>query len=268
MADVFDALIDDLRDLGADLDLAPGDPVAAAVERIRAGTPAVSARPRWRGRVVEGRERVLLAAAAVLLVAMAATVAIPGSRQAVARWIGIGQVTVTYTDEIPDTAGRAYDLGTAVPLERAIVTADRAGWRLRAPGVLGEPDRALVGRPAGSVTLVWAPAADLPEIHDSGLGLVLTAMPGTTDAGGMSKQGTMGTTVELVRVGDRPAYWIAGAPHEVVITDPDGRVVHDTSRLAGNTLVWTEGDVTYRLESAHDREEAVELAGDLRTVMG
>ena len=116
----------------------------------------------------------------------------------------------------------------------------------------------------GADSLVWAPSADLPEIRSSGIGLLLTAMPGTTDAGGMHKQATRGTTVELVQVGDDPAYWIAGASHEVVITDAEGEVVRDSARVSANTLVWTEGDVTYRLESALDRDEAVDLASMLR----
>jgi hypothetical protein len=80
----------------------------------------------------------------------------------------------------------------------------------------------------------------------------------------MSKQATGGTTVQLVRVGDQAAYWIEGEPHEVVITDRNGDFVHDSSRLAGNTLIWTDGDVTYRLESALDRDEAIDLASTLR----
>jgi hypothetical protein len=65
-------------------------------------------------------------------------------------------------------------------------------------------------------------------------------------------------------VGDGPAYWIAGDPHQVVITDAEGDVVHDSARVASNTLVWTEGDITYRLESALDRDEVVELASTMR----
>lgn len=57
---------------------------------------------------------------------------------------------------------------------------------------------------------------------------------------------------------------IEGEPHEVVITDRNGDFVHDSSRLAGNTLIWTDGDVTYRLESALDGHEAIDLASTLR----
>jgi hypothetical protein len=260
-------LVDDLRELGQWLDLPPGDPVAAAVDRLRADGGGLDAfsRQKWSSRrPFRARERVLWAAAAALLVALAATLAAPGPRHAVARWLGIGSVTVTYTDRVPAGVGRTYDLGAPTSVARAIRRADAAGWRLAAPTAAGDPDRAFVGLPAGAVNLVWAPSAELPEIADSGIGLLLTAMPGTTDAGGMSKQATGSTTIQLVRVGDEAAYWIAGQPHEVVLTDAQGDIVHDSSRLAGNTLIWTDGDVTYRLESALDRDEAVALASTLR----
>jgi hypothetical protein len=258
------------------VDQPAADPVAAAVDRIRADAARAGDRsPRQRARLPHRSRRrhrsparLLPAAAAFVVVATAATVGVPASRQAVARWLGIGDVTVTYGDDVPGTAGRTYDLGTPVPLDRAIAEAHRSGWALEAPATAGEPDRAYVGRPEGSVTLAWAPSADLPPIDDTGLGLVVTAIPGATDAGGMSKLATAGTTVQLVRVGDGPAYWIAGEAHEVAITDPDGHIVTHSSRLASNTLLWTEGDLTYRLESSLDRQDAVGLAEDLVTVAG
>ncbi|MGH9228332.1 MAG: hypothetical protein ACRD07_06280 [Acidimicrobiales bacterium] len=262
MPEPHDNLVLELHELAHQLDLpATVNPVAGAVDRIRAPRPT-DLRERRVG--APGARRLLQAAAAVVLVGLVAVVAAPGSRHAVARWLGIGSVTVTYTDEVPAAAGRTYDLGTPIPLAQAVERADSAGWRLAAPSAAGDPARAFVGRPSGGVNLAWAPSDELTEIGDSGIGLLLTAMPGTTDAGGMSKQATRGTTVQLVRVGDNPAYWIGGEPHEVVITDAEGDLVHESSRLAGNTLVWTDGAVTFRLESALDREEAIDLASTLR----
>jgi hypothetical protein len=263
MPEPRDDLILALNELGERLDIPPSDPVGAAIARIRA-TRTPSGRDRVPWRPGPRARRVLVAAAAALLVGLAATLAAPASRQAVARWLGIGSVTVTYTGEVPAAAGRTYDLGTPVSLAQAAGHAGAAGWRLAAPSAAGDPARAFVGLPAGAVNLVWAPSDERPEIADSGIGLLLTAMPGTTDAGGMSKQATGGTTVQLVRVGDQAAYWIEGEPHEVVITDRNGDFVYDSSRLAGNTLIWTDGAVTYRLESALDRDEAIDLASTLR----
>jgi hypothetical protein len=264
MPEPHDNLVLELHELADQLDLsARVDPVAGAVDRIRAPRPTDL---RERRLPVPRTRRLLAAAAVVVLLGLVAVVAAPGSRHAVARWLGIGSVTVTYTGEVPRAAGRTYDLGTPVPLARAIESADAAGWRLAAPSAAGDPARAFVGRPTGGVSLAWAPSDELPEIADSGIGLLLTAMPGTTNAGGMHKLATRGTTVTLVRVGDGLAYWIAGDSHEVVITDAEGGLVRDSARVAANTLVWTEGDVTYRLESALDRDAAVELGSTLRQV--
>jgi hypothetical protein len=44
-----------------------------------------------------------------------------------------------------------------------------------------------------------------------------------------------------------------------------GDVVPETLRLAGNTLIWTMGPFTYRLESALDRDAAIAVASSLGT---
>ena len=61
-------------------------------------------------------------------------------------------------------------------------------------------------------------------------------------------------------VDGRSGYWIADWPHSVVVDPPANKPGGMTARLAGNTLLWTVGDVTYRLESALDRDAAIALA--------
>lgn len=253
------ALAASLRDLGWQLELPATDPVADAVARIEA-LEGVRAEPSV-ATLARRRPRTRVLAAAAVAVALAVTIAAPGPREAVAGGLGLGRVAVTYTGDVPEAAARTYDLGTPVPLAQAIQGMEPP---LAAPARLGDPGGSYVDRPAGTVTLAWARSPDLPEVADSGIGLLLTVLPGTTDAGHVSKAIGPGTTIELVRVDDHPAYWIAGEPHEVAVVDPAGRVVHDATRLAGNTLIWTDGDLTLRLESALDRAEAVDLATHLR----
>jgi hypothetical protein len=259
-------LVAGLRELG--LRLQPddtADPVAAAVVRIRSAPATVrlgSGRlPRLPAAPRSWRPARLAVAAAVALVTLVVVLALPGPRGAVARLLGIGGVRVTYTGQVPVGLEQELDLGRPVTPAEARQLAERP---LAAPARLGEPAGAYIGRPPGAVTFVWAPGPDLPEVGDTGVGLLLTVLPGTTDAGLVSKAIGPGTTIELVRVRDGAAYWIAGAPHELHITARDGDIVIDSSRLAGNTLLWTEDGVTYRLESALGREEAVDLADDLR----
>ncbi len=89
---------------------------------------------------------------------------------------------------------------------------------------------------------------------------MVTALPEAISDPLLTKVGSAGTVVEATAVGGRPGYWIAGALH-VVRTDEaqDGDAPH-TVRLAGNTLLWADGDITYRLESGLDRDTAVALA--------
>ena len=63
------------------------------------------------------------------------------------------------------------------------------------------------------------------------------------------------TGVTDVQVGRHRGYWIDGDPHEVVYEGPDGRTT--STRLAGNTLIWSDGARAYRFESALDREDAL-----------
>ncbi|HYZ97120.1 MAG TPA: hypothetical protein VE575_00120 [Acidimicrobiales bacterium] len=262
MADTHDDLVGALRDLGERLELPAADPVAGALARI--GTPEAAFRSReWLpARPIPRTKRVVVAAAAVLVVALAATTAVPGSRRAVADWLGIGRVSVTYTGEVPADAGRTFDLGTPVSLAEAVERAEASGIpTLEAPAAAGDPDRAFVGQPAGAVTLTWAASRDLPEVGDSGIGLLLAALPDTPDAGAVRK---LGTSVEEVQVGDERALWVAGERHVVLVEDPEGEIVRTSTRLAGNALVWEDGNITYRLESALDRDAAIELASSLR----
>ena len=70
---------------------------------------------------------------------------------------------------------------------------------------------------------------------------------------------------ERVSVADAPAVWLSGELHELFYRAPDGSVRHETLRLAGNTLIWTSGPFTYRLESALERDGAIAVAESVPT---
>jgi hypothetical protein len=69
-----------------------------------------------------------------------------------------------------------------------------------------------------------------------------------------------GTSVKRLRIGGALAYWLSGAAHEIDYIDPDGIPYNDRTRLAGNTLVWTKGSVTLRLEGAPTLRQALAVA--------
>jgi hypothetical protein len=280
MADRHDDQVAALRDLGDRLELADPavthgatDPVAAALRRITGAAPGTAAAQatsvatpprgaatRGLGRPRAARRLVALAAATVLVVS-AAALALPGPRSALARALGIGGVRVETTAEVPARVAAEFDLGRPVAIDQAL---DQAPGPL-APAAAGEPAGAFAGRPVGAVTLVWDATEHLPEIEGTdGIGLLVTAMPGTPERPSVVKRAGPETSVEAVSVAGRPGYWISGALHQMQLLDPSGDPVVWGIRLAGNTLVWADGGTTYRLESGLGRSSAISLAETIR----
>ena len=70
------------------------------------------------------------------------------------------------------------------------------------------------------------------------------------------------TTVELVRVSAGPGYWLSGDPHFLFWRGPDG-VVTEERRWVGDALLWWDGGITFRLESALGRDMALRLADSM-----
>ena len=114
------------------------------------------------------------------------------------------------------------------------------------------------------VSLVWPTGPALPATDEPGIGLILGEFQGSLNPGFFEKVIGPGTTVEPVRVGATTGYWISGDPHEIVYVGADGQPVFDSRRIVGDTLLWSVGDVTYRLECGLGRDAAVALAGTLR----
>jgi hypothetical protein len=70
--------------------------------------------------------------------------------------------------------------------------------------------------------------------------------------------------IERVRVKGEPGLWIRGSladsPHVFVYHDATGAFREETLRLAGPTLLWAAGPLTYRLEGDFTRDEALAVA--------
>jgi hypothetical protein len=63
-----------------------------------------------------------------------------------------------------------------------------------------------------------------------------------------------------VKVSGDPGFWIAGKPHVLMFLDPNGNVIDDSVRLAGNVLLWERGDLTLRIEGALTLDQALAVA--------
>lgn len=208
----------------------------------------------------------LLALIGLVAIAGAATLGLPGLRLL----LGGGSVSPPPSIEpsrspSPGSPGASMDLGDPMsPNDRAAIDA-RAGFEVRWPAdpLLGPPDAAyLDATKRGQVSLVWASRPDLPATLEPGVGLVMTQFRGSVDPGFFDKVLGSDTTVDSVGVSGHRGYWLSGAPHFFFYSGPGGEV-QDGRRWVGDALLWAEGPITYRLESALGREATIRIAESL-----
>jgi hypothetical protein len=114
------------------------------------------------------------------------------------------------------------------------------------------------------VTIVYGSVKGIPLSPQAGVSAIVVEFKGTLETQIMSKAIGPGTTLDAVPLGSGVAYYLAGQPHQFFFRDPAWNIQPETLRLAGNTLLWQEGGVTYRLEAQVALEEAVRIASSLR----
>jgi hypothetical protein len=137
-----------------------------------------------------------------VLLIVAVTLAVPGSRRAVARWLGFDGYRIDRVVELPDVGAAPAPAGPVV--------------------IRGDLEQASFGK--------------------------------LVDAG---------SSVQVVSVNGRTAYWISGDQHLFFMYRRNGEV--EEQRLAGNTLVWQQGDEIIRVEGVDlTLEQALEIAGNRR----
>jgi hypothetical protein len=259
-----------LRDLGAHLDLPPTPDLASAVAtRLReAPTPAPAPAPRRPWRLPAWR-RLALAGMAAVLLAAAVLVVSPGTREAVARRLGLRGIDIRIGGErpTPTRPGERLDLGVGdrVTLEEA---RRRVAFPVLVPAAAGfqQPDAVFVnpGRPQGGrVDFVYRARPGLPASQFTDVGLLITQFQATLTPDFIKKV-VAGGLVEEVEVAGQPGYWFSGEPHFFSYQDTRGSLLDEQTRLAGNTLVWQAGALTLRLEGQVSRQEALRVAESMR----
>jgi len=110
----------------------------------------------------------------------------------------------------------------------------------------------------GRVSFVWIGAASPGA--EPGPELLLTEFHADPFRPFIRKIAKVGTHVTRVRVNGETGYWLSGVAHELDYVDQDGTHFNDSSRLAGNTLIWTRGEVTLRVEGSRTLLEAAAIA--------
>jgi hypothetical protein len=218
-----------LRSLADEIDYPPTPNLAAT---LPARLDAERARPRGWFRLT--RPMLLAAALVLLLVATvgALTFILPGLRLSV-------------LPSLPATPVAALGDALALGVPASPATVEGSG-----PALLGPPAAAYLAQDGDVVSLVYAAGDGLPEIGDSGIGLLVQRIGGSLERERIEKLVVeVGASVTPVEVGDDAGFWIEGPPHLVRYRGSDGLERAEMSRLAGDTLVWERDGTLYRVES-------------------
>ena len=227
--------------LGAALDVPPAPDLVPAV---------LTGLPARRRRVRRPAGRVLAVAFATVLLLAGVAMAVPASRDAILRAIGLRGVSIERVPRLPP------------------IPPTQTGARLR----LGRPiPLARVRRAAGFAPLLPPRAADAYIGHDvpGGRVSILIGRVLITEFRGASqpivfKTIDPGTTLEVTRVDGAQGVYLSGAPHEVLYAAPNGQIRTDRVRLAGNVLIWQQKRVIVRIEGTHTLAQALAIARSLR----
>ncbi len=188
--------------------------------------------------------RPVAVAVAVTIAAVSLGAALLAAVPAIADRLGIGAVEIEAAPV--DAATSRLQLGEQVEGTAGVPV----------PAELGTPDAAFVADGIG--WLVYAPRRDLPEVLESGVGALVARIDG--EAALEKVIDTATTERRDVTVGGASGIWLEGGAHEVYVFGRDGDAGIVEGRLAGNTLIWVEGDVTYRLELALPLDDALRIA--------
>ena len=224
------------------------------------------------GRILSPRARRILIAAVVFLIAVAVTIAVPGSRRALASWFGFAGIEIRHAPIRPSPPPAArlpapLHAGAKVALTDA--RAAMAG-QLQLPAGLPAPTAVYLRRDRAAVvvTLAYRTAPHLHHTADTGYALILTEI---ANAGHPLFAKILGTNTSaiVVTVARHPGVFING-PQEIITKDPSrpsqGQpAVHEiAARSSANTIIWSNKTITYRLEGDFSQQAAVALASTIR----
>lgn len=241
-----------LQETAAGFVYPPTPDIAGQVKSLLGAPPAqVSKEPLWAYRPV----RLAAGTLAVLILLLALTLAIPPVRAAVLEFLQIGAIGIFVDDETPTTepGPPVIELAGVTTLAQASNEVDFAIRLPTYPADLGAPDQVYLQQLAEAdggdqvVILVWL---DPSQPAETLLSLYQIDLPFY----GIKQAST--NILRETRVAGEPAFWVEG-PHQIQLAGGD---YQDWFFVAGNVLIWTEGQMTYRLESGLSLEEALRIA--------
>ena len=210
--------------------------------------------------------------ATLAALALVIVLALPGARAAADNFLHAWGIDIFRVPAIATPAvnpSPRSGLGVLTTLADARV---RAGFPVRVPSDarLGTPDEVYrEGADAPSarqrISLVYGQRAGIPVSHEPGVSVLVVEFPGTVDENLTGGKGVgPDTKIESLSVNGGRGLWLEGAPHLFFYRDASGNIQTETLRLAGNTLIWEQDGVTFRLEAQVSREDALRIAASFR----
>lgn len=270
-----------LLSISRELDYPRTPDIAGSVMKKLTALPSPTARGRPQGPgEVRPRpiSRRLAWSLTVILILFSSLMLIPPARAAIIEFIQIGVVRIFSAEPTPVSPPQQEAPSTLVPvtatpkptsqplipilerlagemtLEEAHQAVDYPLLLPSYPSSLGQPDRVFVQDADGAMTiLVWID----PEQPDAVL-MSLHFLPPNSWA--IKK--VEPTLVQETTVNGQRAIWTIG-PYPIRYSSGD---IDFTRLIDGHVLIWTDGDVTYRLETDLSLEEAVKIAESLEPV--
>jgi hypothetical protein len=242
--------------------------LARLLARAAANT-AYPATPGLRGRVMAAiaapaappararrRPAFVLAALAIVALAVAATLAVPSSRSAIAEFFGVEGSRIErlptpapgVTPTPLPTPGDLTSIAMRVSLDEA---ERRAGFRPALPRDAGEPDGvyAKTYREGETVAILSYAAFDVWEMRPRAVFFGKGLPEGVT---------ALDTTV-----GVRQARWIEGGPHIARLFDESDTIPGSERTVARDTLIWRTDFALYRMETTLQLADAIRVAETL-----
>jgi hypothetical protein len=194
---------------------------------------------------------VLAVATAAMLLLVGAAMAVPPSRDAILRALGLRGVSIQRVPKLPPIPAGART-GIALGLGRPVSLADArhaAGFTALLPP---RASGAYLGRdvPGGRISILTGR-------------VLITEFRGTAQPF-IFKVIDPNTRVTITRVNGAHGVYLSGAPHQVLFGTRNEQVRSDRVRLAGNVLIWQHGSLIVRIEGSHTLAQALAIARSLR----
>jgi hypothetical protein len=190
-------------------------------------------------------------AVVVIAVAVGAAFAVPQARTTILKWFHLRGVTVERVETLPSAEERSQAGGLGRPLSRG--DAERAvGFELALPPratprrvyVLGDALASVILRSRGRPLL-------LSEYRAANFSM-------------LKKSATAKTVIEFVRVNGSPGLWLEGGPHTLTYFNRRGEFRERSIVIHGNVLLWTDGELTLRLEGNLTKAQALDISRVIR----